>query len=206
MEPRPDLITREESWETPPPGALPPALGCVAGFGVAAGLAVFAVTGWSGSGLPEWLQVAGLPGRQAGVWRSLLGCVTAVGAVAVAAAAAASGRRALSLLRCRSGNPGREAEGPCRLVQNAAGAWELQLETRLDRGGDAKIIPLPLVSTLRLPLDEAAAAVISRISSPGDDLRIRWLDLPACAGGPRVLAIASHAGTSFRREGLVRAA
>ena len=38
-------------------------------------------------------------------------------------------------------------------------------------------------------IDEATAGTVGRFFNPGESLRLRWLDLPAGAGGPILLEI-----------------
>ena len=98
-----------------------------------------------------------------------------------------------------------ESEGPCRLVQDAPQLWGLQME--LSDGEDpgaawpltTRHEPAPTCHLL-FRLDEAAAGAISRLYSPGDVLRIRWLDLPLFSGGPSLLEIRPQREAAMRLQ------
>lgn len=84
-----------------------------------------------------------------------------------------------------------ESAGPCRLVQDGD-HWDLRLAlsqaplwSELDAEAER--------SGLYFPLDEAEVAKIARIFDPGEEVAVRWVDLPPAFGGPTLLALRTAA-------------
>jgi hypothetical protein len=84
-----------------------------------------------------------------------------------------------------------ETAGPCRLIQSGS-HWDLHLAltdarlwSELDEDRER--------SGLYFQLDEADVAQIARIFDPGEEVAVRWVDLPMGIGGPTLLGVRTAA-------------
>jgi len=102
-------------------------------------------------------------------------------------------RRCLGLAAHRLGwSQVRESEGSCRLVEDIGGRWALEMDVLEGDGSSHESMPRLFPrseAALYIPLDEASAATIAHLFTAGETLRLRWLDLPAFAGGPTLLEV-----------------
>ncbi|MCA9758040.1 MAG: hypothetical protein KDA27_19765 [Candidatus Eisenbacteria bacterium] len=152
--------------------------------------AALAAVGWSGTA-PTWVSASPLP---TGIrWVLLaLGGIHALHGVVLASEQI---QRGWALLGQKAGAFAvLESAGPCRLIQ-CGEEWDLHLAltqapiwSELDEGRERE--------GLYFRLDESDVAKIARLFDPGEEVAIRWLDLPDSLGGPTLLGLR----TALREE------
>ena len=146
-----------------------------------------AAIGWSGQA-PEWLAANPLPTGLRVVLLAL-GTILALHGTILAAEQI---QRGWAVLGQRAGAfPVIETAGPCRLIQ-AGAHWDLHLALT-DAPLWSELDESPERNGLYFSLEEDDVARIARIFDPGEEVAVRWVDLPAGIGGPTLLSLRTAA-------------
>ncbi|MEZ4648470.1 MAG: hypothetical protein R3E97_06695 [Candidatus Eisenbacteria bacterium] len=184
------FVHRSHTYDLGIPSAGPrfASAGLFVGYALAA--AALAAVGWSGAA-PSWISATPLP---TGI-RLVLLALGGIHALHGVVLASEQIQRGWALLGQHAGAfTVLESAGPCRLIQNGK-EWDLHLAlteapiwSELDEGRER--------DGLYFRLDESDVAEIARLFDPGEEVAIRWVDLPEPLGGPTLLGLR----TALREE------
>jgi hypothetical protein len=210
MKPQLTLLPRR-SIVVQAPRVGPPACTALAGCALACFLGLMAAWGLTGSH-PGFLQPAMRAGSYPLGFRIFVISLGFAGGIAGLLAVLGYSGLAWTFLSLRLGlRRLRESEGPCTVVHQGPDLWGLRLDLT---GSDGAQDLQPAAGetspradradgsgrSILFRCDEAAAAPICRISDPGDQLLIRWVDPLLSLSGPLLLEVVSRRAAGGRQE------